>query len=90
MTSAEHNDLMPSQKLEWVTPKISLMDAGDTDGVKINLVNEATATNPPHARSLLTFLNNLSTPTISNNKNKSAKTLFIASSSHSSSHIPPE
>ena len=34
MTSAEdRNDLMPAQeKLEWVTPKISLMEAGDTDG----------------------------------------------------------
>jgi hypothetical protein len=33
MTSADRNDLMPAQeKLEWVTPKISLMDAGDTDG----------------------------------------------------------
>ena len=32
MTSAEHNDLMPTQKLEWVTPKISLMDAGNTEG----------------------------------------------------------
>jgi hypothetical protein len=28
-----HNDLMPAQeKLEWVTPKISLMEAGDTQG----------------------------------------------------------
>ncbi len=36
MTSAEHNDLVPAQeKLEWVTPKISLMGAGDTDG-KLN------------------------------------------------------
>ena len=27
------DDLMPAQeKLEWVTPKISLMDAGDTGG----------------------------------------------------------
>ncbi|WP_161955939.1 hypothetical protein [Synechococcus lacustris] len=26
-------DLVPAQeKLEWVTPKISLMDAGDTEG----------------------------------------------------------
>ena len=26
-------DLVPAQeKLEWVTPKISLMEAGDTDG----------------------------------------------------------
>ena len=33
MTTADRNDLMPAQeKLEWVTPKISLMDAGDTDG----------------------------------------------------------
>jgi len=35
MTSTDPNDLMPAQeKLEWVTPKISLMDAGDTDGSK--------------------------------------------------------
>ena len=33
MTSADRNDLMPAQeKLEWVTPKISLMGAGDTSG----------------------------------------------------------
>ena len=33
MTSAESNDLVPAQeKLEWVTPKISLMEAEDTDG----------------------------------------------------------
>ena len=31
------NDLVPAQeKLEWVTPKISLMDAGDTEGKNIN------------------------------------------------------
>ena len=37
MTSAEHNDLMPAtqEKLEWVTPKILLMDAVCTEG-KIN------------------------------------------------------
>ena len=30
-TAADRNDLMPAQeKLEWVTPKISLMEAGDT------------------------------------------------------------
>ena len=35
MTSTDRNDLMPAQeKLEWVTPKISLMEAGDTDGTK--------------------------------------------------------
>ena len=33
MTSNDGNDLTPAQeKLEWVTPKISLMDAGDTEG----------------------------------------------------------
>jgi hypothetical protein len=33
MTTADRNDLMPAQeKLEWVTPKILLMDAGDTEG----------------------------------------------------------
>ena len=33
MTSADRNDLVPAQeKLEWVTPKISLMEAGDTRG----------------------------------------------------------
>ena len=33
MTSADRNDLMPAQeKLEWVTPKISLMDAVGTEG----------------------------------------------------------
>ena len=33
MTSTDRNDLVPAQeKLEWVTPKISLMDAGDIRG----------------------------------------------------------
>jgi len=33
MTSTERNDLMPAQeKLEWVTPKISLMEAEETYG----------------------------------------------------------
>ena len=39
------NDLMPAQeKLEWVTPKISLMDAGDTDGNKPNAFVEGSFT----------------------------------------------
>jgi hypothetical protein len=29
-------DAVSTQKLEWVTPKISLMEAGDTDGGKLN------------------------------------------------------
>jgi len=42
MTSTDPNDLMPAQeKLEWVTPKISLMDAGDTDGTgKATIIKE--------------------------------------------------
>ena len=40
MTTTDRNDLVPAQeKLEWVTPKISLMDAGETDG-KNNLEAE--------------------------------------------------
>jgi hypothetical protein len=45
MTSADHNDLVPAQeKLEWVTPKISLMEAGDTAG-KLFVKDETTPTN---------------------------------------------
>ena len=43
MTSADRNDdLSPAQeKLEWVTPKISLMDAEKTEGSgKITKVGE--------------------------------------------------
>jgi hypothetical protein len=39
MTTADRNDLIPApaqEKLQWVTPKISLMDAEDTDGTKFN------------------------------------------------------
>jgi hypothetical protein len=35
MFSTDRNNLMPAQeKLEWVTPKISLMDAVDSRGSK--------------------------------------------------------
>jgi hypothetical protein len=35
MTSTDRNDLMPAQeKLEWVTPKISLMAGGETEANK--------------------------------------------------------
>ena len=41
MTSADRNDFVPAQeKLEWVTPKISLMDAGDTDRKNVVANNE--------------------------------------------------
>ena len=51
MTFADRNDLMPTQeKLEWVTPKISLMDAGDTDGGKVVFGNsEKTVGNNKYA-----------------------------------------
>ena len=45
MISVERNDLMPAQeKLEWVTPKISLMEAGDTDS-KVTVQKEKTGLN---------------------------------------------
>jgi hypothetical protein len=40
MTSTDRNDLMPAQeKLEWVTPKISMMEAGETDGGGKTFIN---------------------------------------------------
>jgi len=40
MTSADRNDLLTAptaqEKLEWVTPKISLMEAGDTERKTLN------------------------------------------------------
>jgi hypothetical protein len=42
MTAADCNDLIPAQeKLEWVTPKISLMEAEDTEGKINNLPAES-------------------------------------------------
>ena len=48
MTTADRNDFVPAQeKLEWVTPKISLMDAGDTDGgIKYKHPNETKFSGP--------------------------------------------
>jgi hypothetical protein len=47
MTSTDRNDLMPAQeKLEWVTPKISLIEAGETDGKTFPFPIEFTSTNP--------------------------------------------
>jgi hypothetical protein len=47
MTSADRNDLVPAQeKLEWVTPKISLMDAGDTLGKSNTIKTEQFFTIP--------------------------------------------
>jgi len=41
MTSADLKDLVPAhaqEQLEWVTPKISLLDAGNTDSKNVNKV----------------------------------------------------
>ena len=47
MTSADRNDLVPAQeKLEWVTPKIALMEADKTAGAKIPIGSEHTTTLP--------------------------------------------
>jgi hypothetical protein len=47
MTSTDRNDLMPAQeKLEWVTPKISLMGGGETESkpVRTQFENNTTTT----------------------------------------------
>ncbi len=47
MTSADCNDLIPAQeKLEWVTPKISLMEMEDTYQ-KITFANEKLGVSGP-------------------------------------------
>ena len=35
MIKSSEESLKPEEKLEWVTPKISLMDAEDTEGTKV-------------------------------------------------------
>ena len=44
MTSADRNDnfVTAQEKLEWITPKISLMDAEKTSGGKNNTNSEFT------------------------------------------------
>ena len=39
-TAADRNDLVPTQKLEWVTPKISLLEAGNTEGKDFKATRE--------------------------------------------------
>jgi hypothetical protein len=47
MTSTDRNDLMPAQeKLEWVTPKISLMVAEETDSKQRNVVEVQNVAGP--------------------------------------------
>jgi hypothetical protein len=41
MTSADRNDQIPAKKkLEWVTPKMTLMEAGDAEGNKTGSTKE--------------------------------------------------
>ena len=46
MTALDRNDRIPDDapqnkvKLEWITPKISLMEGGDTDGTKVRTTSE--------------------------------------------------
>jgi hypothetical protein len=44
MTTSDRNDLIPAQqeKLEWVTPRLTLMEAASTEKAKLNLVRETT------------------------------------------------
>jgi len=48
MTALDRNDRIPDDapqnkvKLEWITPKISLMEGGDTDGGKPYHLTEST------------------------------------------------
>jgi hypothetical protein len=52
MTSADRNDLVPAQeKLEWVTPKISLMEAGETAGKTLVRGGEGTSVGQSYAPS---------------------------------------
>ena len=47
MTTTDRNDLVPAQeKLEWVTPKISLMTVEETFGLKANKGFEEGITGP--------------------------------------------
>lgn len=54
MTALDRNDRIPDDapqnkvKLEWITPKISLMEGGDTDGKdKVYVTDEAISTFGP-------------------------------------------
>ena len=78
-TAADRNDLMPAQeKLEWVTPKISLMEAGETHGkAYYKKRNNQQPRFIPVCWSFLTnYTSNPATPTKTSYCKGSAKTLF--------------
>ena len=93
MTALDRNDRIPDDapqnkvKLEWITPKISLMKAGAADGKKhINTENGANTPISKTERILQSLImvrpshlaTTLSTPANPNSTNGSAKTLFHA------------
>ena len=49
MTSTDRNYLVPAQEklVEWVTPKISLMGAGETDGKTVPAAETKSGTMGP-------------------------------------------
>ena len=77
-TTADRNDLMPAQeKLEWVTPKISLMEAGETRGQSNQHISETNTLPELYSWSFLNnYTSNPATPTKTSHRKGSAKTLF--------------
>ena len=51
MKKSSEDPLKPEDKLEWVTPKISLMEADDTAGKRIQSSGEGTKGGDPYAPS---------------------------------------
>ena len=89
MTTADRDDLVPApqEKLEWVTPKISLMEAEDTEGKSIQNAKEFKVNTVRWS-----FLSDTSNPAIPPKliPHRVCKDLFIASISHLYSQTPPE
>ena len=56
MTALDRNDRIPDDapqnkvKLEWITPKISLMEGGDTDGSKTGTTERTISMGGPPLR----------------------------------------
>ena len=84
-SSALKEDLVPAQeKLEWVTPKISLMEAEDTEGkTGFNPIRAGTKRsseipirNGPSLDSFLFTTSNPATPINTNHRKGSVRTLF--------------
>jgi hypothetical protein len=73
MPTADRNDLMPAQeKLEWVTPKISLMEAVDTEAKRYFRNSEWHPSPLKSWTFLIDFTSNPATPTKTSNCKGSA------------------